>query len=67
MKHAQPSFGRRGGGGAKAERAKALALLLQFRLMLVQILGAAMKGKNGWSIGKPPAPDSLSYFPQHID
>ena len=41
-----------------AERAKALALLLQAWLMPVRIVVAAMKVKNVWNIGKPPAPNS---------
>ena len=27
----------------------------------------AMKGKNVWNIGKPPAPNSVPYVPQYID
>ena len=50
-----------------AERAKALALLLHVGVMPVQILVAAMKGKNVLTIGKPPAPNSVPYVPQHID
>ena len=50
-----------------AERAKALALFLQVGLVPVRILVPAMKGKNVWSIGKPPAPNSVPYVPQHID
>ena len=50
-----------------AERVKALALLLQAGLMPVRILEAAMRGKNVWNIGKPPAPNSVPYVPQHID
>ena len=50
-----------------AERAKALALLLQVGLMQVRILEAAKGGKNVWNIGKPPAPNSVPYVPQHID
>ena len=50
-----------------AERVKALALLLQVGLMQVRILEAAMKGKNVWNIGKPPAPNSGPYAPQHTD
>ena len=50
-----------------AERAMTLALLLQAGLMPVQILVVAMKAKNVWNIGKPPAPNSVPYVPQHID
>ena len=50
-----------------AERAKALALLLQVGLMQVRILVSARRGKNVWNIGKPPAPNSVPYVPQHID
>ena len=57
----------RGGGGTMAKRLKALVFLLQVGLMPVQILVAAMKGKNVRSIGKPPAPNSVPYVPQHID
>ena len=56
-----------GGGGAMAERAKALALIVQVGLMWVGILVAEMKGKKITSIGKPPAPNSVPYVPQHID
>ena len=56
-----------GENGTMAERAKALALLLQFGLMQVRILEAAMRGKNVWNIGKPPAPNSVPYVPKHID
>ena len=54
-------------GGTMAERAKALALLLQVGLMQVRILVSARRGKNVWNIGKPPAPNSVPYVPQHID
>ena len=54
-------------GGTMAERAKALALLLQVGLMQVRILEAARRGKNVLIIGKPPAPNSVPYVPQHID
>ena len=54
-------------GGTMAERVKALALLLQVGLMQVQILVSARRGKNVWNIGKPPAPNSVPYVPQHID
>ena len=50
-----------------AERAKALALIVQVGLMWVGILVAEMKGKKITSIGKPPAPNSVPYVPQHID
>ena len=42
-----------------AESVKALALLLQVRLMPGRILVAAMKGKNVWNVRKPPAPNSV--------
>ena len=50
-----------------AGRVKDLALLLQVGLMQVRILVSTMKGKNVWNIGKPPAPNSVPYVPQHID
>ena len=46
---------------------KVLALLLQVGLLQVRILVAARRGKNVWNIGKPPAPNSVPYVPQHID
>ena len=46
---------------------KVLALLLQVGLMQVRILVSARRGQNFWIIGKPPAPNSVSYEPQHID
>ena len=50
-----------------AKSTKVLALLLQVGLLQVRILVAAMRGKNVWNIGKPPAPNSVPYDPQHID
>ena len=49
------------------ESTKVLALLLQVGLLQVRILVAARKGEHVWSIGKPPAPNSVPYVPQHID
>ena len=43
-----------------------MTLLLQVGLLQVRIL-VAMRGKNVWNIGKPPAPNSVPYVPQHID
>ena len=40
---------------------------LMVGLLQVRILVAARRGKNVWSIGKPPAPYSVHYVPQHID
>ena len=54
-------------GGTMAESTKVLAPLLQVGLMQVRILVSAMRGKNVWIIGKPPAPNSVPYVPQHID
>ena len=45
-----------------AEGAKALVLLPQVGLMLVQILVTAMNGNNVWNIGKPL--NSVPYIPQ---
>ena len=50
-----------------AKSTKVLALLLQVGLMQVRILVAARRGKHVWSIGKPPAPNSVPYVPQYID
>ena len=47
-----------------AKSTKVLALLLQVGLLQVRILVAAMRGKNVWNIGKPPAPNSVPYDPQ---
>ena len=49
------------------ESTKVLALLLQVGLLQVRILVAARKCENVWSIGEPPAPNSVPYVPQHID
>ena len=54
-------------GGEMAKSTKVLALLLQVGLLQVRILVAARRGKNVWNIGKPPAPNSVPYVPQHID
>ena len=50
-----------------AERVKALALFLQVGPVPVRILVQALKGTNVWNIGKPAAPNSVPYVPQHID
>ena len=44
-----------------------LALLLEVGLLQVRILVAATRVKNVWSIGKPPAPNSVLYVSQQID
>ena len=54
-------------GGAMAKSATVLAPLLQVGLLQVRILVAARRGKNVWSMGKPRAPNSVSYVPQYID
>ena len=55
-----------GGEGEMAESTKVLALVLQVGLLQVRTLEAAKSGKNVWNIGKPPAPNSVPYYPQHI-
>ena len=54
-------------GGEMAKSTNVLALLLRVGLLQVRILVAARRGKNVWNIGKPPAPNSVPYVPQHID
>ena len=42
--------------------------LIYYRLKPTKrYMEASMRGKNVWKIGKPPAPNSVPYVPQHID